>query len=75
MERLILNTKREGYGCDQCPDTLTVGELIELLEGYDEDTPVYFGNDYRGGYWYTYGSINEDDLSIRDDDEDDDEED
>ena len=34
---LILNTKRQGYGTDQCGETLTVGELIELLQDYDED--------------------------------------
>ncbi len=74
-ENLILNTKREGYGTDQCGTTLTVGELIELLQDYDEDMKVYFGNDYRGSYWYTYGSITEDDfyLEAEDNKEDDDE--
>ena len=66
---LILNTKRQGYGTDQCGETLTVGELIELLQYYDEDMKVYFGNDYRGSYWYTYGSITEDDLCFESDDE------
>lgn len=61
-ENLILNTKREGYETDQCGTTLTVGELIELLQDYDEDMKIYFGNDYRGSYWYTYGSITEDDI-------------
>ena len=74
-ENLILNTKREGYGTDQCGTTLTVGELIELLQDYDEDMKVYFGNDYRGSYWYTYGSITEDDfyLEAEDNKEEDDE--
>lgn len=74
-ENLILNTKREGYGTDQCGATLTVGELIELLQDYDEDMKVYFGNDYRGSYWYTYGSITEDNfyLEAEDNKEDDDE--
>lgn len=72
---LILNTKRQGYGTDQCGTTLTVGELIELLQDYDEDMKVYFGNDYRGSYWYTYGSITEDDfyLEAEDNEEEDDE--
>lgn len=61
-EYLILNTRRDGYDCDQCGKTLTVGELIELLKDYDEDMKVYFGNDYKGSYWYTYGSIKEDDI-------------
>ena len=75
-ENLILNTKREGYGTDQCGTTLTVGELIELLQDYDEDMKVYFGNDYRGSYWYTYGSITEDDfyLEAEDNEEEDDDE-
>lgn len=74
-ENLILNTKREGYGTDQCGTTLTVGELIELLQDYDEDMKVYFGNDYRGSYWYTYGSITEDDfyLEAEDNEEEDNE--
>ena len=74
-ENLILNTKREGYGTDQCGTTLTVGELIELLQDYDEDMKIYFGNDYRGSYWYTYGSITEDDfhLEAEDNEEEDDE--
>lgn len=70
---LILNTKRQGYGTDQCGETLTVGELIELLQDYDEDMKVYFGNDFRGDYWYTYGSITEDDLCFEADESDDEE--
>lgn len=70
---LILNTKRQGYGTDQCGETLTVGELIELLQYYDEDMKVYFGNDCRGSYWYTYGSITEDDLCFESDESDDEE--
>lgn len=70
---LILNTKRQGYGTDQCGETLTVGELIELLQNYDEDMKVYFGNDYRGSYWYTYGSIAEDDFCFESDESDDEE--
>lgn len=69
MESLILNTSREGYSTSQCYTTLTVGELIEELSNYDEDTPVYFGNDRRGGYWYTYGSISYDDIELFDGEE------
>ena len=64
---LILNTKRQGYGTEQCGETLTVGEIIELLQNYDEDMKVYFGNDYHGSYWYTYGSITEDDFCFESD--------
>lgn len=33
--------------------TLTVGELIEILSGFDEDLPVVLNNDNG----YTYGEI------------------
>lgn len=39
MEYLRVETLREGYGIDQIRKTLTVGELIELLSEFDEDTP------------------------------------
>lgn len=40
---------------DQCGRTMTVGDLIEYLSQFDEDTKVYLKND--GGY--TFGSIDE----------------
>lgn len=58
MSVLFIEGKRNGYGIDQCGETLTVGALIALLEDYDEDTPIYLRND--GGY--TYGSITERDI-------------
>lgn len=70
---LIINAKRDGYGTDQCGKTLTVGDLIELLQQYDEDTPVYIGNDAKSYGWYTYGSIREYDICERGGEEDDDE--
>ena len=69
-EKLIINVRREGYGTDQISETMTVGELIDLLSDYDPETPVYLGNDNRGGYWYTYGGIRDYDLcEVNDDDE------
>lgn len=53
MNPIYIDTKREGYGPDQCKRTLTVGELIAYLEQFDEDRPVYLRNDNG----YTYGSI------------------
>lgn len=50
---LYIEGRREGYGIDQILHTMTVGELIDYLEQFDEDAPVYLKND--GGY--TYGSI------------------
>ena len=65
MEALFIEGKRNGYSTNQCGRTLTVGELISILEGYDEDTPIYLRND--GGY--TYGSIEEYDIELRDEEE------
>ena len=58
MKELFINGKRNGYDPKQCGHTLTVGELIEILQGFDEDTKIYLNND--GGY--TYGSITEYDI-------------
>lgn len=58
MMKLFLNTNRNGYGPEQCGRTLTVRELIQLLEEFDEDAPVYLKHD--GGY--TYGSITQADF-------------
>ena len=64
---IIINAKRDGYGTDQVGRTLTAGELIAMLEQYDEDTPVFIGNDMRTYGWYTYGSIREGDICERND--------
>lgn len=55
MEKLLFQTRREGYGIDQISRTMTVGELIDFLTQYDEDTPVYLSFDNG----YTYGGITE----------------
>ena len=59
---IIINANREGYGTEQIRRTMTVGELIEALSEYDEDTPVYIGNDRQSYGWYTYGGINYGDI-------------
>lgn len=59
-DALFINANRNGYSPDQCGKTLTVGELIEILAGYDEETPIYLSHDNG----YTYGSIKEWDLDI-----------
>lgn len=51
--RVYINNNRDGYTPDQCYKTLTVGELMEILEDYPADAEVFVKND--GGY--TYGSI------------------
>ena len=59
MNAIYINGNRNGYGPDQCGRTLTVGELIEIFEQYDEDRLIYLRNDNG----YTYGSITERDIS------------
>lgn len=63
MEALYIEGKRNGYGLDQCGRTLTVGELIEILEEFDSDRPIYLRNDNG----YTYGSITEQDINTAED--------
>ena len=55
---LFIEGKRNGYSVGQCGGTLTVRELIEILEEYDEDTEIYLRNDNG----FTYGSITEYDI-------------
>lgn len=57
---LYLNAKRNGYLPDQCDDgnTMTVGDLIDLLEQYPDDERVFLKHDNG----YTYGSIDFDDF-------------
>ena len=57
--KLIIEANREGYAIDQIRRTMTVGELISMLEQYDEDTPVYLGHDRQSYGFYTYGGITE----------------
>lgn len=52
---LYLNNQRSGYDIDQCPPTMTVGQLRRYLEQYSDDTLVYIRND--GGF--TYSQVNE----------------
>jgi len=53
MNKLTYKTVREGYAIDQIVRTMTAGQLISMLEDYDEDTPVYLSFDNG----YTYGGI------------------
>ena len=69
---IIINANREGYGTDQIRNTMTVGELIDALSDFDEDTPVYIGNDRNSYGWYTYGGITMRDIEKTDEEEDED---
>lgn len=53
--KLFIEGRREGYATDQVGRTMTVGELIEFLEQFDEEAEVYLNNDNG----YTFGSITE----------------
>ena len=44
---------REGYTKGQVGNPMTVGELIEFLEQYPDDTKIYLSHD-RG---YTFGTL------------------
>lgn len=50
---IVFEAPREGYGIDQLRNPMTVGELKELLEDYEDDMLVILSHD-RG---YTYGSL------------------
>ena len=45
MTNVYIDSRRDGYSPSQCHDTMTVGELIDILSQYDEDQPVYIRND------------------------------
>lgn len=61
---VVIEGSRNGYGIDQVENnTMTVGELIDYLSQFDSNTKVVIGNDFRGGGYYTYGSINYDSIA------------
>ena len=55
--KIVIDAHREGYAFDQVRETLTAGELIDVLSEYDPDTPVYLGHDRQSYGWYTFGGI------------------
>ena len=63
--RLYIEGRRNGYGPDQCGRTMTVRELIDYLEQFEEDAEIYLINDSG----YTYGSITESSFEENYDDE------
>lgn len=68
---LTIDGRREGYSPDQIRSTMTVGELIDYLSQFDDETPVMINNDNG----YTYGSINYDSFREEDEEGEEDEED
>ena len=66
MKRVLyISANREGYGIDQIRHTMTVRDLIDYLEQFDEEAQVYLKHD--GGY--TYGGISWGDLEEGDEDD------
>ena len=63
MDKLIINAQREGYGLDQIKNTMTVAELKDFLENYDDETPIYLSFDNG----YTYGGINDYKFELKED--------
>lgn len=65
MDKIIINTMREGYGLDQIKRTMTAGELKALLDDYDDETPIYLSFDNG----YTYGGITEERVELTEGDD------
>ena len=65
-EKLVYHTLRDAYSTSDIQNTMTAGELIELLQDYDPDTPIYLSFDHG----YTYGNIVESRLELEYEDED-----
>lgn len=65
MKNVFIEGRRTGYSVGSCGDTMTVGELINFLQDFDEDSKIYLSNDNG----YTYGNITE--YTIWEDEEDD----
>ena len=73
--KIYIETTRSGYSPESCPKTVTLGELIEILQDladdYGEEREVYLRNDAG----YTYGHITKnsivssEDLDYYDDEE------
>lgn len=55
MKKILYHADSEGYSVEQVRRTMTVGELIDFLGSYDEDTPIYLSFDNG----YTHGGITE----------------
>lgn len=68
--KVVIDVWREGYGTDQVRDTMTVGELIDVLSLFEPDAPVYLGSDRQSYGWYTFGGVTGDRVLEVEEDED-----
>lgn len=50
---LVFSADRTAYGIDQIREPMTVGQLMRMLEDFDEDTPIVLSHDSG----YTYGTL------------------
>ena len=56
--KVIMEVHRRGYSTEQITDTISVGELINILRQFDEDAKIYTSHDNG----YTFGGIHEYDF-------------
>lgn len=64
---VVFEALRTGYSIDQIANkAMTVGDLIGILEEYDEDTLFVLSHDNG----YTYGSVSRWEYSEREENED-----
>ena len=65
--KVIIEVHRKGYATDQIDNTMTVRDLIEMLEQFEPDALVYTSHDSG----YTFGGINHWDFDEVEEEEDD----
>ena len=63
MANLIINTRREAYSISDVRGTLTVGDLINYLEQFDETDKVFLSFDEG----YTFGGLSHFDFDEQED--------
>ena len=68
-QAVVFEASRTGYALDQIRRPMTVGELRDFLEQYEDDTLVFTSHDNG----YTYGSISTSEAFDATYDEDEDE--
>lgn len=58
---VILHTNRDDYDIENCANrSLSVGEVIDILNRYPDDAKMVFSNDNG----YTYGVVNNSSIHL-----------
>lgn len=71
MTVLMIDGRRNDYSANNLVNkTMTVGELVSYLDGFDSDMPVLLSNDNG----FTYGKITDDGIWEEEVEEDEEEE-